>query len=105
MKGRKLTIGAMLFVSGVLSAVEARALYSEEEGDTVSARMADLIKENPVVAGLWVACAVHFSTPALAKGEKVPLVQGTGVAILGGALLGLAWVRRDRSAVYKKEVK
>lgn len=97
MTGRQWTLLG-LGVSGViLSAFEVRALITREEGDTISARAHDAIIDYPVVAGLLVAPVVHFCTPTRSPREAIPWWQGPSIALIGGGLLGLSWIRRDPS--------
>lgn len=97
MNGRRLTKIGLSIAAIALAIVEAEALLNNEEGDTISARIHDVVVDYPVVAGLMAAPLVHFCTPTRDNKKPLPIWQGTAVALLGGALMGLAWPRYDRS--------
>ena len=97
MTGRQWTLLGLAMAGSLLAISEANALADSEEGDTISAIAHGAITTYPVLAGLLAAPLVHFCTPTRRPGEPLPLWQGAGVAIVGGACLGLAWARYDRS--------
>jgi hypothetical protein len=95
------TIRQTLWVLGgaglALAIQEALAIVSREEGDTISARGAEAIRQYPVVAGLAVATVVHMATPTRRPDEPLPWWRRSTVAMIGGAMLGATWCRYDRS--------
>lgn len=93
--GRRLTIGGLLGAGAALLYVEARALKSREQGDTISAVSAGAIRDYPVIGGLLVATVSHFCTPTR-DDKPLPWWQGPWMALGAGLLLGLTWPRRDR---------
>jgi hypothetical protein len=95
--GKKITLKALGISALILAFAEINAIINNEEGDTISARLHDVVIDYPVVAGLLVAPVVHFCTPTTDSNKVSPWWQGTSIAILGGALLGLSWRRYDRS--------
>lgn len=89
-----LVIGLSAFA---LLAQEVIAIASPDEGDTISARGAEAIRQYPAVVALPVAVAVHMATPTALPNRPLPWWQGSCVAVAGGILLGLSWARYDRS--------
>ncbi len=97
--GRQWTLLGLGSSAAILSGVEGNAFANREGGDTISAVVHDAAAAYPVILGLGVATLVHFATPIRTPGEPRPWWQGPGVAMAGGALLGLGWVLYDRSRV------
>ena len=97
--GRQWTILGIGVSGATLLGEEANAFSNREGGDTVSSVIHDAAAAYPVVLGLGAACLVHFATPVRTPGQRLPWWQGPGVAMVGGALLGAAWVLYDRRQV------
>jgi hypothetical protein len=97
MTGRQITLLALGLSGALLLAAEARAIATAEQGDTISAVAHSAAIDYPATVGLLAAPVVHFATPTRLPGQDLPWWQGVGVALIGGALLGLAWPRYDKS--------
>ena len=97
MTGTQRTLLTIGLSAGALLIAECLALVNREEGDTISARGAEAIRQYPVVAGVGTAVIVHMATPTRLQGEPMPWWRGPSMAIAGGIALGLAWCRYDRS--------
>lgn len=94
--GRQWTLLGLGVSGAALGTAEANAFSNREGGDTISAVIHEAAAAYPVILGLGTACLVHFATPVRKPGELRPWWQGPGVAMAGGALLGLGWVLYDR---------
>lgn len=97
--GRRLTLGGLLVGGAALAYVELRALRSKEQGDTISACVAEAATAYPVTLGLATATLSHFATPTRNYNEPLPWWQGVWTALGIGMLFGLCWPRYDRKTL------
>ena len=89
MTGRQITCIALLASGALLAIAEGNALSNVEADDTISERIYELGRSQPLATIAVGACAVHFAggVPALQR-----LCSRRPLLALGiGAIVGAAW--------------
>lgn len=89
MTGRQITCIALLASGALLAIAEVNALSNREGGDTISERINEMGRSQPLATIAVGACAVHFAggVPPLQR-----LLSRRPLVALGlGGLIGAGW--------------